>query len=110
MKHSLTYLLSELALYAKQNGLLREEDEAYAMNAWLSLMRGTELTEEGCPVHGAGAAYVDPDEMGGMDIDGDGVIDESELGWFEEWFGGGSDDDDGWFENGFIDNGGGIGW
>ena len=71
---------------------------------------GTELTEEGCPVHGAGAAYVDPDEMGGMDIDGDGVIDESELGWFEEWFGGGSDDDDGWFENGFIDNGGGIGW
>ena len=46
MKHSLTYLLSELALYAKQNDLLREEDEAYVMNGWLTLMRGTELTEE----------------------------------------------------------------
>ena len=46
MKHSLTYLLSELALYAEQNELLRKEDEAYVMNGWLSLMRGTELTDE----------------------------------------------------------------
>ena len=46
MKHSLTYLLSELALYAEQNGLLRKEDEAYVMNGWLSLTHGTELTDE----------------------------------------------------------------
>ncbi len=46
MKHSLTYLLSELALYAQKNGLLREEDTTYAMNAWLSLLHAGELSEE----------------------------------------------------------------
>ncbi len=46
MKHSLTYLLTELALYAKKNGLLREEDEAYVLNSWLSLLHAGELSEE----------------------------------------------------------------
>ena len=46
MKQSLTYLLSELALYAKKNSLLRIEDEAYVMNAWLSILKQSELTEE----------------------------------------------------------------
>ena len=53
---------------------------------------GTELTEEGCPVHGVGDAYVDPEEMEGVDIDGDGEIDENEQGWFEDLFGGGDAD------------------
>lgn len=71
---------------------------------------GTELTEEGCPVHGAGEAYVDPDEMGGVDIDGDGVIDENEQGWLEDLFGGGEDGEQSWGEGGegFIDDG--TGW
>ncbi len=46
MENSLTYLLRELALYAKQNNLLREEDEAYVMNAWLALFHTSELSEE----------------------------------------------------------------
>ena len=46
MKHSLTYLLSELALYAQKSGLLRAEDETYVMNAWLSLLHAGELSEE----------------------------------------------------------------
>ena len=46
MKHSLTYLLTELALYAQKNGLLRKEDETFVMNAWLALMHASELTEE----------------------------------------------------------------
>ena len=43
---TLTYLLKELALYARNNGLLREEDEAYALNAWLTLCRAAEITDE----------------------------------------------------------------
>ena len=43
---SLSYLLSELMLYAKQKNLLREEDEAYVMNGWLSLFKTSELLEE----------------------------------------------------------------
>ena len=43
---SLSYLLSELMLYAKQKNLLREEDEAYVMNGWLSLFKTSELSEE----------------------------------------------------------------
>jgi UDPglucose--hexose-1-phosphate uridylyltransferase len=43
---SLSYLLSELMLYAKQKNLLREEDEAYVMNGWLSLFKTSELSDE----------------------------------------------------------------
>ena len=46
MKQSLTYLLSELALYARNNGLMRREDEAYVMNAWLFLLHASELGDE----------------------------------------------------------------
>ena len=46
MKKSLTYLLSELALYAQKNGLMRKEDEVYTMNVWLTLMHAAELSDE----------------------------------------------------------------
>ena len=46
---NLSYLLSELALYGKENGLLREEDEAFVMNAWLTLCRGTAIEDVQAP-------------------------------------------------------------
>ncbi len=46
---NLSYLLSELALYAKEKKLLREEDEAFVMNAWLSICRATQIEDGQAP-------------------------------------------------------------
>lgn len=76
---------------------------------------GTELPEEGCPVHGAGDEFFFPGEDEEQDMNGDGVIDDEDAGWLEGWFGGdtgGTGNDEGFFGDGggegFIDDG--TGW
>ena len=50
MEKSLSYYLAELRRYGEKNGLLREEDAAYAMNAWLALFKTADLSEEKLPL------------------------------------------------------------
>ena len=42
----LGYCLRELWLYARKNGLAREEDEAFVMNGWLALCRAAAPSED----------------------------------------------------------------
>ena len=55
---SLTENLRELALYAKERGLLRDEDEAFVMNAWLALCRGKEIEQTEPPAEARDLAEI----------------------------------------------------